>query len=295
MTVAVITGGNSGIGRATAVRLGREGMTVYATMRDPAKGEKLRTLADEAGADVRIIALDVTSDDSVNDAFQHVMSEAGSVDVLVNSAGIAANGTVEETPLTDYRQVFEVNVCGPLRCMQAVLPGMREGRTGVIVNVTSVVGRVAMVAQAPYVASKWALEGLSEELAHELASFGIRVAMIEPGVTKTAMFAKNTETPVASSAYDAQYRRMFQFYAKGIPQAAPASDVAEVIHHAITTPQPKLRYVCSFGGPEIVSGRAAMTDEEWVALGSHADDATYYARFQERFGLDVAPEPAGTT
>ena len=125
---------------------------------------------------------------------------------------------------------------------------MRERRSGAIVNITSITGRIAAIAQSPYVASKYAFEGLSEGLAQELAPFGIRVVIIEPGVTKSAIFAKNIDAPNTTGAYDAPYRRMFQFYAAGIANATDPFEVAEVIHEAITTDTPKLRYAMSWGG-----------------------------------------------
>ena len=111
---------------------------------------------------------------------------------------------------------MNINLCGAVRCTQAVLPGMRQRGSGAIVNITSVAGRVAALAQSPYVASKWALEGLSEGIAQELAPFGIRVVIIEPGITKSAIFAKSVDYPNATGAYEDHYRRMFQMYATGI-------------------------------------------------------------------------------
>ena len=133
------------------------------------------------------------------------------------------------------------------------------------------------------------MEAMSEGLAHEVAPFGIRVAIIEPGVTKSAIFAKNVDAPNSTGAYDTQYRRMFQFYKAGIPQASPAEEVGEVVYEAITDRQPQLRYACSWGGDELVDGRAAMTDEDWVALGAHDDDGDYYAEFEHRFHLTLRP------
>jgi hypothetical protein len=122
-----------------------------------------------------------------------------------------------------------------------------------------------------------------------VALFGIRVAIIEPGVTKSAIFAKNVDAPNSSGAYDTQYRRMFQFYKAGIPQASPADEVGEVVYEAISSDSPKLRYACSWGGDSMVDGRTSMSDEDWVALGALADDSEYYAEFARRFGLDIAP------
>jgi NAD(P)-dependent dehydrogenase (short-subunit alcohol dehydrogenase family) len=217
-----------------------------------------------------------------------VLARTGRVDVLVNSAGIAAIATVEEAPLALFREVLDVNFFGALRCIQAVLPSMRSRRSGSIVNITSVAGRVAVIAQAPYVASKWALEGVSEELALEVAPFGVRVAVIEPGVTRTAMFAKTVDAP-ATEVYQDHYRRMFQMYAAGLRQASDPFEVAEVVHHAVTTDHPTLRYAPSWGGEGMVRGRARLSDEDWVAMGRAADDAEYHRRFEQAFGLSIAP------
>ncbi len=217
--------------------------------------------------------------------------EAGRVDVLVNNAGVGGNGVVEEAPIDRYAEVMNVNLFGALRCLKAVLPGMRQRRSGTIVNITSVAGRYASPAQAPYVASKWAFEGISEELAHELAPLAIRVAIIEPGVTRSAIFAKNTDSG-GHPDYAAQWRRMFQFYAAGLANATDPSEVAKVVYHAITTDSPMLRYAVSWAGPEIVDSRNRITDEDWVALGEIADDDDYYQAFRDTFGLDITP-PAG--
>ena len=182
---------------------------------------------------------------------------------------------------------MNVNLCGAVRCIQAVLPQMRERGSGTIVNVTSVVGRIAALAQSPYVTSKWAFEGLSEGLAQELAPFGIRVAIIEPGVTKSAIFAKNIDTPNTTGAYDAAYRRMFQFYAAGMANATDPFEVAAVIHEAITTTEPRLRYAVSWAAAEMAPLHDRIDDADWIALGAIEDDAEYYERFDDMFGLDI--------
>ena len=286
--ICVVTGANSGIGRATAIHLAREGHTVYGTVRDVERAGKLLAMAADAGIEVNLVELDVADDDSVANGFARILAEAGHVDVLVNNAGVGGNAVVEECPPSMYLDVMNVNLCGAIRCAAAVLPGMRERGRGTIVNVTSVVGKFGSVGQAPYVASKWAFEGVSEELAHEVAPFGVRVVIVEPGVTKSAIFAKNVDAPRSTGAYDAQYGRLFQFYAKGITEATPAAEVATVIHDAITTDEPRLRYRVSWGSEEIVTGRAAMSDEEWVALGAIKDDAEYLAAFERYFGLDLS-------
>jgi NAD(P)-dependent dehydrogenase (short-subunit alcohol dehydrogenase family) len=287
--ISVVTGANSGIGRATAIHLAQRGYTVYGTVRATSRLDKLRAMAEQAGVEIQLVELDVADDDSVRDGFARILDEAGRIDTLVNNAGIGGNGVAEEAPPSRYLDVMNVNLCGAVRCLQAVLPQMRERRSGSIVNVTSIAGRIAAIAQSPYVASKFALEGLSEGLAQELAPFGIRVVIIEPGVTKSAIFAKSIDTPNATGAYDAPYRRMLQFYATGLAHATDPVEVAEVIHHAITADEPALRYAVSWGGKELVERRAVMDDADWVALGALQDDTDYYRRFEELFDLDIAP------
>ncbi|MCP5026989.1 MAG: SDR family oxidoreductase [Actinomycetia bacterium] len=290
MTVALITGSNSGIGRGTAIELARRGWTVYGSMRSLDKGQKLATLAAQAGVEVRPVVLDVTDTDSVNAAVAQVTEASGGIDVLINNAGVGGNGVTEECPIEVYEQVMDANVYGPIRLAQAVLPQMRERRSGTIVNISSVVGRVAHVAQSPYYVSKFAVEAMSEGLAQEVAPFGIRVCIIEPGITKSAIFAKNVDASNSTGAYDQQYARMFQFYAAGIPHATPAEEVGAVIHEAVTTDEYKMRWPVSWGS-EMIAARSDMSDEDWVEMG-RVDDTEYYARFGDQLGVDISPREA---
>ncbi len=286
--ICVVTGANSGIGRATAIHLAREGYTVWGTVRSLNKAGKLQAMAQAADVQVRLVELDVADDESVRAGFERLLGETdGVVDVLVNNAGVGGNAVAEETPAALYLEVMNVNLCGAARCWQQVLPGMRARGRGAIVNVTSVTGRFAALAQSPYVASKWALEGVSEALAQELAPFGVRVAIIEPGVTKSAIFAKNIDTPRQSAAYDPAYRRMFQMYAAGLAHATDPFEVGSVIHQAITAPHATLRHTVSWGAAEMLAGRAAITDEQWVAIGAADTDEAYYDAFQDAFNLDL--------
>ena len=287
--VSVVTGANSGIGRATAIYLAQQGHTVYGTVRATSRRDKFHAMVEEAGVEVRVVELDVADDKSVDRGFGEILADAGRVDVLVNNAGVGGNAVAEEATPELYLDVINVNLCGAIRCLKHVLPGMRERRKGAIVNVTSLAGRMAAIGQSPYVASKFAFEGLSEGLAQELAPFGIRVVIIEPGVTKSAIFAKSIDAPNSTGAYDAPYRRMFQFYARGLAEATDPVEVAKVIHEAITTDTPQLRYAMSWGGRELIEGRAAMSDEDWVALGALTDDVEYYDRFQQLLGVDIHP------
>jgi NAD(P)-dependent dehydrogenase (short-subunit alcohol dehydrogenase family) len=286
--VAVVTGANSGIGRATALHLAQQGYRVFGTVRSIEKAGKLQSRATELGIAVELIEMDVADDASVQRGFADIFRTTDCVDVLVNNAGVGGNGVVEESTPQMYHDAFNVNVVGAIRCTQQVLPNMRARKSGTIVNITSVVGKFAAVAQAPYVASKWAFEGVSEELAQEVAPFGIRVVIIEPGVTKSSIFAKNIDAPNQSGAYDAHYRRMFAFYAAGITNATPAEDVGALIHHAITTDTPQLRYACSWAGPEIVAGRAKQSDAEWVSMAASENDSDYFTAFKTAYGVDLS-------
>lgn len=285
--VSVVTGANSGIGRATAVYLAGQGHRVIGTVRSIARAEKLLDMAAAAGVTVELFELDVADDASVRTGFEQILAATGRVDHLINNAGVGGNSVAEECPTDLYLSVMNVNLCGAVRCLHAVLPQMRERGSGTIVNITSVAGRIAALAQSPYVASKWAFEGLSEGLAQELAPFGIRVAIIEPGVTKSAIFAKNVDAPNSTGAYEAHYRRMFQFYATGMANATDPFEVAEAIHEAIVTDQPRLRYSVSWGGAELAELHDRIDDVDWISMGALEDDDAYYSAFEGVFGLDL--------
>ena len=290
--VAVVTGANSGIGRATALAFAQAGYRVFGTVRGLSKADKLLAKARDIGvADrLQLIEMDVADSASVIRGFGEIFAATDRVDVLVNNAGVGGNAVTEECPVETYTEVFNINHNGSVRCIQAVLPCMRARRGGAIVNVSSVVGKITAIAQSPYFVSKWAVEGMSEGLAQELAPFGIRVAIVEPGVTRSSIFGKNIDAPNQTGAYDAHYRRLFAFYAEGIAKATPAEEAAATILEAATTTTPKLRWTCSWGSHELIAARKMMTDEEWVALGAHLDDETYYAEFEARFGLNIRPK-----
>ncbi len=285
--VTVITGANSGIGRATALHLASAGHRVVGTVRSLTKADKLLALADDADVTVELVELDIGDDASVEAGFEQIFKLTGRVDNLVNNAGVGGNSVVEECPSETFLDVFNINVCGATRCTQAVLPSMRKRGSGTIVNVTSVAGRIASLAQAPYVASKWALEGLSEELAQEIAPFGIRVAIIEPGVTKSSIFAKNVDAPNSSGAYDTQYRHMFRFYIAGRNHATDPLEVGKVIEHAITTDEPQLRYPVSWCAPEMSARHDRIDHDDWIELGTITDEDEYAERFKQVFDVEI--------
>jgi len=288
MTVALITGANSGIGRSAAVELARRGWTVYGSMRSLNKATKLLEMADQAGVVVHPVEADVTDAESVRNAVAEVSDAAGGIDVVVNNAGIGGNGVTEESSIASYEEVMDVNLYGVIRVVQAVAPQMRERGSGAIVNVSSVTGIIAAIGQSPYVASKWALEGVTEGLAQEMAAFGVRVALIEPGIVRTAILAKNTDAPNVSGAYDAHYRRMFAFYQAGLANPGHPNEVADVIWAAVNDDPPKFRYTCGWGGPELCTAKPNVSDEEWIAMGAAHTDEEYVERFQRAFDLDIS-------
>lgn len=168
MSVAVVTGCSTGIGFATAAALARLGHEVIAGMRNPSGAPELAQLATAEKLPITVIRMDVDSDESVRSSFQTVFAEKGRIDVLVNNAGIVRGGPVEELEIEEFHKVMETNFFGALRCTQAVLSKMREQRSGHIVNVSSLAGRVAVAGQGAYAASKWALEAATEILAQEV-------------------------------------------------------------------------------------------------------------------------------
>ena len=289
---AVVTGVNSGIGRATTLAFAQAGYRVFGTVRGLAKADKLlaKAVSINVADRIHLVEMDVADSASVMEGFAKIYEATDEVDVLVNNAGVGGNAVTEECPIDTYTEVFNINHNGSVRCIQAVLPQMRKRGSGAIVNVSSVVGKITAIAQSPYYVSKWAVEGMSEGLAHEVAPFGIRVAIVEPGITRSSIFAKNIDAPNQTGAYDAHYRRLFAFYAAGITNATPAEEAAATIFEAATTSTPRLRWHCSWGATELLAARAAMSDEEWVSFGRHLDDEAYYDEFAARFNLDIRPQ-----
>jgi NAD(P)-dependent dehydrogenase (short-subunit alcohol dehydrogenase family) len=187
------------------------------------------------------------------------------------------------------RAVFETNVFGPLRCIRAVLPDMRTRRSGAIVNVSSIGGRIAPFCTGLYVMAKHALEAASEMLALELQQFGIRVAVVEPGFHLTRMIDDATQRlgQDPASPYAVAEQRICLWFATAKATARDPLRVAEAIEHAVTTDDPRLRYLVGPDAEAYVGGRERMTDEEWVALGREMTDEQFFAEFAERFPIPV--------
>ncbi len=232
--VALVTGASSGIGEAAARALVGAGFTVYGTSR--------RATAGATRGEVVFLPLDVTDDESVADAVREVLDRSGRIDVLVNNAGLAVTGAAEESSVEQARALFETNFFGSIRMTRAVLPHMREQRSGRIVNVSSVVGLIPVPYMALYASSKHALEGYSESIDHEVREQGVRVLLVEPGFTKTSFDANlaAADTPLALYA---QRRKIVD---AGLADALKAGDDPSIVGHAIvaaaTDVRPKLRY-----------------------------------------------------
>jgi NAD(P)-dependent dehydrogenase (short-subunit alcohol dehydrogenase family) len=287
MAIALITGTSTGIGLATAVALGRAGHNVYAAMRNPKRTSELRTIAKQEVLPIVILPLDVDDDDSVRGAVDRVLAERGRIDVLVNNAGIARLGSIEELPLTEFRKTLETNLFGALRCIQAVLPHMRKQRRGCIINNTSLSGRIAISPQGPYAASKFALEAVSEVLAQEVRAFNIRIAIIEPGIVKTPIFDKLGERP--NNTHYPQERRIRALYTASLAHAVSASVVGEQIRQIVEDDSWQLRYPVGPDAGPFLAWRNAMADEEWVDFGAMQEDEAWCARIEQDFGLDIRP------
>ena len=294
MSVVFITGSSTGIGEATALHFARLGHTVYATMRTPEhSGESLRAAVEQDGLDLHLIALDVDDDASVERAVGQALERSGVIDVLVNNAGISKLSSIEEVPIDVAKGLFETNVFGALRMMQAVLPAMRERRSGTIVNVSSVAGRIVSAGHGIYAASKHALEALSEAAAIEMRRFGVRVIVIEPGFISTPILDKGAAIDVEASVHAPLLRRMREMYLDARANAEPPSVVAEVIAEALDDPNTKLRYVAGLGAGALIEGRRRASDEEWIDLGREMTEEEYLTAAARIFGPGGADEGAG--
>jgi NAD(P)-dependent dehydrogenase (short-subunit alcohol dehydrogenase family) len=254
MTRVLITGCSTGIGRATAVELNKRGYDVVATARKP------ETLDD---LDVALrLALDVTSDAGVAAA----VAAAGEIDVLVNNAGISVGGPIEKVPLDRAQGLFDTNVWGALRMIQAIAPSMRERRRGAIVNVTSVAGRAVGPLNGIYSASKFALEALTEGLAIELNHWGIRVIAIEPGFIDTAIATNSVDFGHDDPPYDelARLWEAAEIRLRGDGESPGPELVAIAIAEALEAKDPPLRHPVGTDAEMIIGTRDAMPYEQFL-------------------------------
>ena len=267
MSVVVVTGSSSGIGLCTALAFARRRHRVYATMRDPRRGEQLVATAGEEDLDLSIAQLDVTDDASVRKAIDRALELENRIDVLVNNAGVDHFGTVEYMPEHLVRSIFETNLFGALRMIRAVLPTMRARRSGTIMNISSVAGRVpTLPVHGFYAASKHGLSVLSEALALEVEPFGIRVVCIEPGFIATGFFV-NAERPDENSPYRALEDAVVSTCVRDIALGPDPQIVADVIvETANGTSDGSVHVLVGADAEEYGEASRTMTELEYTAL-----------------------------
>lgn len=224
--IALVTGASSGIGAATAVLLVKQGYEVWGTIRSL---PKVAQLPEELQKGVRFVEMDVTSDESVQQGMDQVLKAAGHLDVLVNNAGFGIFGSIEETPVELVRTQMETNYMGTLRVLQAALPGMRERRSGTIINVSSLAAHFVIPFQVHYSASKFAIRALTEGLRQELRPFKIRAFAVEPGDIKTKFNDATKFGPTGESPYGKWRDAAWQMIDQNMQVAPPPEVVAKTI------------------------------------------------------------------
>jgi NADP-dependent 3-hydroxy acid dehydrogenase YdfG len=258
--VVLITGASSGIGEATAITLQQAGFEVYGAAR---RVERMQHLHDDYG--IHILPLDVTDEASMTHCVDEVLSEAGQIDVLVNNAGYGSYGAVEDVPISEARHQLEVNLFGLARMVQLVLPSMRARRTGCIVNIASMAGRVHTPFGAWYHATKFAVEGFSDALRLELKPFGIRVVIIEPGGINTdwgIIAADNLVATSTKGVYAERAARVAHIFhdAYAGKHYSDVSVVAHAIRRAVTARRPRTRYAVGFMAKPSIFFRKILSD-----------------------------------
>jgi len=262
----LITGCSSGIGQATALRLAKDGWTVYATAR------KVSSLTALEQAGCRTLALDVTDEQSMLEAVRSIEAIEGAVGVLVNNAGYSQSGAIETVPLERVRAQFETNVFGLVRLTQLVLPGMRRQRWGRIVNLSSMGGKLVFPGGGFYHATKYALEAISDALRFEVKGFGVNVILIEPGLIRSS-FAETAVSEMKQGPVEDVYANFHEVVAKATQEsyvkgplsklAGDPDDVARVIEKAISSNCPRLRYTVSASAKLLLTQKKLLPDRGW--------------------------------
>jgi NAD(P)-dependent dehydrogenase (short-subunit alcohol dehydrogenase family) len=254
----LITGASSGIGRTTALYFAERGWNVAATMRDPAR-------ADPAlhHPHISLFALDVTNADSIAQAIAGTLNRYNKIDVLLNNAGYGLFGPIEAIDGQQIQQQFATNLFGLIGVTQQILPAMRQAGEGLIINISSIVGQFALPYASTYVATKFAVEGLSESMRYELEPFHIRVKMVEPGSIATE-FGKGSKQIAVSDPYRSSMNKFLTVFAKGNSSGARPEEVAKVIYRAANDSSNRLRYLAK-PGPFFWMNRI-LPDAAWRRL-----------------------------
>jgi NAD(P)-dependent dehydrogenase (short-subunit alcohol dehydrogenase family) len=258
--VAIVTGASSGIGDATARALQQQGFVVYAAAR---RVERMTPLA---AVGIRTVSVDVTDDDSLVTFVDRVVTDTGRIDVLVNNAGYGSYGALEDVPMSEARRQFDVNVFGLARLTQLVLPHMRARKSGRIINISSMGGKIYEPLGSWYHATKFAVEGLSDSMRMELAPLGIDVVVIEPGAIKTewaGIAADHVRERSGDGAYADQAARVARLLSSADGDNARGSDpsvVAEAVVKAATANRPRTRYAIGLGAKPLTYARRVLPD-----------------------------------
>jgi short-subunit dehydrogenase len=269
--VAVVTGSSTGIGYETSLTLARNGFHTYGTMRklEEEKSKPLTEAAKNENLQLQVIELDVDNDKSVTDAINTIVDERKRIDVLINNAGYALGGALEDSSMNEIKAQFETNFFGAVRVMKAVLPVMRRQGAGKIVNITSMGGKISIPLSSSYHGSKFALEGLSESIQYELEPFGIKIILIEPGAVGSN-FWKNIKIAKCSSDSNSQYTQFGNKILKAFKEmeenVKSPSVVAKVILEAVTSDNPQLRYIVGEDASKTIEARKNMSDKEFGNL-----------------------------
>lgn len=262
--VALVTGSSSGIGFETALALARENYFTYATMRNISKSKKIQEIAKKENLNLEVIELDVDKEESIKSAVKKIHDQKGRVDVLVNNAGYGLFGCIEDVSIEELKAQFETNFFGIVRLIQEVSPIMRKNGSGIIVNVSSVAGRIGFPGTPAYISSKFALEGLSESMRYELSPFGIKTIIIEPGVIKTNFFSS---MKVSEGKPNSPYKEITEKVMNGVKMMAemgtPPVEVANTIIKAIKTEEPLPRYVVGSDASMFLEAKKMKTDIEF--------------------------------
>jgi NAD(P)-dependent dehydrogenase (short-subunit alcohol dehydrogenase family) len=260
----LITGASSGIGRATALHFHQQGWNVVASMRNPEQAGDLASMER-----VLVTRLDVTDEASIAQAIAEMLERFGGIDVLVNNAGFGAYGPLEITSMDVVRRQFDTNVIGLMAVSKAVLPVLRQQGGGVIVNISSVGGRMTFPLGSLYHGSKFAVEGLSEALVYELAPLGIKVKLIEPGFVETDFAGRSFVLSIdpQGGPYEATVSAVLAAF-DGMQQqgGSPANDVARLIYDAATDGSDQLRYVVGADACATLQAREQLDDDAFMAI-----------------------------
>ncbi len=262
--VALVTGSSSGIGFETSLALARDGYYTYATMRDTSKASKIQEEAKKENLPIKVIELDVDKEESRRNAIEKILADKKRIDILVNNAGYGQFGCVEDVPIEEFKKQFETNFFSIVRMIQLIAPIMRRQNSGIIVNISSVVGRMGLPGSPAYISTKFALEGLTECLRYELNQFGIKVTAIEPGVIKTNFF-DSMKVPVSKT--DPKYKELTDRLLAGlkmmVEMGTHPSQVADVIIKAIHDKEILPRYTVGTDAAMFMEAKNSKTDLEF--------------------------------